>query len=189
MAILSQSIATYSKLPSRYNNILTRISCNKYACSIKSTFILDMILKILLPNLMWKVLKIVFFLLIPVCLQSFPMSMALWCPMPDGVSLCPPVHPPIFSLLSTPGTWPVESLPTGSPPCLFCWVRPVVSAEPQRETGWVGEESKVRAFVVPTPSLSIWSAVTEIPSLVCPRWSVLHCVSFHVLGPTHSLVP
>lgn len=170
-------------------NILTRISCNKYACPIKSTFILDMILKILLPDLMWKILKIVFFLLIPVWLQSFPMSMALWCPMPDGVPLCPPVHPPIFSLLSTPGTWPVESLPTGSPPCLFCWVRPVVSAEPQRETGWVGEESKVRAFVVPTPSFSIGSAVTQIQSLVCPRWSVLHCVSFHVLGPAHPLVP
>ena len=170
-------------------NILTRISCNKYACSVKSTFTLDMILKILLPNLMWKILKIVFFLLIPVWLQSFPVSVALWYPMPDCVSLCLLVHPPISSLLSTPGRWPVESLPAGSPPCPFCWVWPVVSAEPQQETGWVGEESKVRVFVFPTPSLSVWSAVTQIQSLVCPRWRVLHCVSFHVLGPTCSLVP
>lgn len=53
-------------------DILTRISYNEYAYFIGSTFALDMISKIFLPNLMWEILKIVFSLLIRVQLQSFP---------------------------------------------------------------------------------------------------------------------
>ena len=98
-----------------------------------------MISKIFLPNLMWEMLKIVFFLLTRVQLQSFPVS---WLHGIPCMTACLCHYWSTLSLFSSLHPWKVssESLPMDYLPCLFCrtghWEAPT-------RGGWVRKEREV----------------------------------------------
>lgn len=131
-------------------DILTWISYNEYAYFIGSTFALDMISKIFLPNLMWEMLKIVFFLLTRVQLQSFPVS---WLHGIPCMTACLCHYWSTLSLLFSPPLEGVLWKFTNGLPSLSLLSDWSLGSPNKR---WVGQERERG----PPSILCTWSAVT-----------------------------